>query len=119
METKFGALLRQMRARARRGVNETARAAGVSSSYLSRVELGKDAPMSTRRSLDVARFLKADPLPLIREAIEHRGEARLPLANLSRQRVDFAVQLEARWVDGSLGPKDIEALMAVLHAASK
>ena len=73
MAERFGDTLRKTRQKAKRTLGDVARMLGVSVVYVSDVERGNRRPFGNERILKVARFLEADPAPLIAAADVEKG----------------------------------------------
>lgn len=115
MPTTYGELVKAAREAAGKGLRETAKVIDVSPGYLSKVENDKAEPMTTLRTLNLARFLEADPLPFVLALQAQRGEVRLSINGDTQQRKDFAALLEVRWAERALSARDIEALLRILR----
>src|SRR5258706_6084478 len=68
MQDLFGDLLREQRIAARHPLSAIAQLLAVSIAYVSDVERSRRNPFSDDRIFTIARFLGADPLPLIEAA---------------------------------------------------
>lgn len=112
---RYGELLRRARESAGRGLRETARAIDVSPSYLSKVESGKADPMTTQRTIDVAKFVGTDPLPLVMALQSERGEVRLDINGDTRERRRMVALLELRWTQREVGSREVGAMLDVLE----
>lgn len=73
----YGALLRQVRGKSGKSMGALARHLGLSTPYLSDVELGHSAPLTSSYTLKAAKFLGVDAIPL------------LVAANRSRDAIEF------------------------------
>ncbi len=73
MKQAFGAMLRETRTAAGWTLEALAAAIGVSTVYLSRVELGKTPPPTEARTRDIARALGVSPYRLLRADVVGRG----------------------------------------------
>ena len=73
MAERFGEILRRTRQEAERTLGDVARLLDVSVVYVSDVERGNRRPFSNERILKVAKFLKANPEPLIAAAVVEKG----------------------------------------------
>ena len=73
MAERFGDALRRTRQQAEKTLGDVARLLDVSVVYVSDVERGNRRPFRNDRILKVARFLKADPAPLIAAADVEKG----------------------------------------------
>ena len=73
MAERFGDTLRRTRQQAEKTLGDVARLLDVSVVYVSDVERGNRRPFRNDRILKVARFLKADPAPLIAAADVEKG----------------------------------------------
>ena len=73
MAERFGDTLRRTRQQAKRTLGDVARQLGVSVVYVSDVERGNRRPFGNERILKIARFLEADPAPLIAAADVEKG----------------------------------------------
>ena len=65
MNNRFGRLLRKLRIEAGRSIGEVARHLGVSTVYVSDVERGVRAPLTSERTRQVAQFLDVKPGELL------------------------------------------------------
>jgi transcriptional regulator with XRE-family HTH domain len=65
MNNRFGRLLRKLRIEAGRSIGEVARHLGVSTVYVSDVERGVRAPLTSERIRQVAQFLNVKPAQLL------------------------------------------------------
>ncbi len=81
MPERFGDALRRTRQDAGRTLGDVAKLLDVSVVYVSDVERGNRRPFSNERLLKIARFLKADPAPLIRAAHVERGVIEYDISN--------------------------------------
>ena len=73
MPERFGDALRKTRRNAKKTLGDVAKLLGVSVVYVSDVERGNRRPFSNERILKIARFVTADPTPLIGAANAERG----------------------------------------------
>lgn len=73
MAERFGDTLRRTRQQAKKTLGDVARLLDVSVVYVSDVERGNRRPFRNDRILKVARFLGADPAPLITAADVEKG----------------------------------------------
>ena len=73
MPEHFGDALRKTRRNAEKTLGDVAKLLDVSVVYVSDVERGNRRPFSNERILKIARFVKADPTPLIAAADVERG----------------------------------------------
>ena len=73
MPERFGEALRRARRNAEKTLGDVAKLLDVSVVYVSDVERGNRRPFGNERILKVAKFVKADPAPLIAAAIAERG----------------------------------------------
>ena len=73
MAERFGDTLRRTRQQAERTLGDVARLLDVSVVYVSDVERGNRRPFRNDRILEVARYLEADPAPLIAAADVEKG----------------------------------------------
>lgn len=73
MAERFGDALRKARQDAERTLGDVARLLGKSVVYVSDVERGNRRPFNNARIIKVAKFLNADPAPLISAADVERG----------------------------------------------
>ncbi|MDE0699154.1 MAG: helix-turn-helix transcriptional regulator [Acidimicrobiaceae bacterium] len=73
MPERFGDALRKARQDAGKTLGDVARLLKVSVVYVSDVERGNRRPFSSERIIKIARFLKADPAPLISTADLEKG----------------------------------------------
>jgi len=69
----FPRTLRELRQASGTSQRKTAHAIGVTSSYLSAVESGKEQPLAHDKVLQVAAFLGVDPRPLLIARAVDRG----------------------------------------------
>ena len=81
MPERFGDALRRTRQDAGRTLGDVAKLLDVSVVYVSDVERGNRRPFSNERLLKIARFLNADPAPLIRAADVERGVIEYDISN--------------------------------------
>ena len=73
MPERFGDALRRTRQDAGKTLGDVARLLDKSVVYVSDVERGNRRPFNNKRIIKVARFLKADPAPLIAAADVEKG----------------------------------------------
>ena len=73
MPERFGDALRTTRRNAEKTLGDVAKLLGISVVYVSDVERGNRRPFSNERILEIARFVKTDPAPLIAAADVERG----------------------------------------------
>ena len=73
MPERFGDALRRARRDAEKTLGDVARLLNVSVVYVSDVERGNRRPFANERILRIARFVNADPAPLIAAADVERG----------------------------------------------
>lgn len=65
MSASFGATLRQLREARALSLGDLARSMGVTTVYLSRVELGKSTPLTFARTVEAAQQLAVEPAVLL------------------------------------------------------
>ena len=73
MPERFGDALRKTRHDAEKTLGDVAKLLDVSVVYVSDVERGNRRPFNNERILKIAKFVKADPAPLIAAANVERG----------------------------------------------
>lgn len=73
MPERFGDALRRARRKAQKTLGDVARLLKVSVVYVSDVERGNRRPFTNERILTIAKFVNADPAPLIAAADVERG----------------------------------------------
>ena len=73
MPERFGDALRKARRNAEKTLGDVAKLLDVSVVYVSDIERGNRRPFSNERILKIAKFVKADPIPLIAAADVERG----------------------------------------------
>lgn len=73
MPERFGDALRKTRHDAEKTLGDVAKLLDVSVVYVSDVERGNRRPFNNERILKIAKFVKADPAPLIAAADVERG----------------------------------------------
>ena len=73
MPESFGDALRRNRRNAGKTLGDVAKLLGVSVVYVSDIERGNRRPFSNERILRIAKFVDADPAPLIAAADVERG----------------------------------------------
>ena len=73
MPEPFGDALRRRRRNAKKTLGEIAKLLDVSVVYVSDIERGNRRPFSNERIVKIAKFIEADPAPLIAAAQVERG----------------------------------------------
>jgi transcriptional regulator with XRE-family HTH domain len=86
---RYGALLRRRREDSGKSMGALARHLGVSTPYLSDVELGRRAPLTPSKNIAAATFLQIDPQELLLAALESRAaiEIKTPATQAGRAAV--------------------------------
>jgi len=81
----YGSELRRLRIGERYSLTAVARELGVSTAYLSEVELGRKSPMSDRKTMDALMFLGCEDEMLHMQALslKERGALKVQLPKLS------------------------------------
>lgn len=115
MKRQFGKTLRRLRTQAGKSMGEFARYLGVSVPYLSDVERGNRAPLTTQNIVKAAKFFNIDPQPLLEAAVEWRGHVELE-ASSGRAR-EVGVSLMRGWEN--LEEEDLDAIERILQKRQK
>lgn len=110
----FGELLRSARARVGKSLREFARQLELSPTYVSRVECGREQPMSIELIRRAAALLGADERALLAAAMCERGVLTLA-TNLSAAHGHAAVLLALRW--DSLTAEQLSAIARAIEVA--
>lgn len=88
----YGEQFRAVRRSLGKGIRQLAVDIGINRSFLSDVERGKRLPFVVSRSLDVARQMGADPLPLMFSAARARGIDPAAISRLDDQTLTAVLQ---------------------------
>lgn len=108
----FGELLRSARARTGKTLREFARQLELSPTYLSRVECGREQPMSIGLICLAAALLGADEQALLAAALRERRALTLA-TDLSKAHLNAAVLLALRW--DSLTAEQLSAISRAIE----
>ncbi len=111
MKRQFGKTLRCLRTQAGKSMGELARYLEVSVPYLSDVERGNRAPLTTQNIVKAAQFFNIDPQPLLEAAVEWRGHVELE-APAGRAR-EVGVSLMRGWEN--LEEEDLDEIERILR----
>lgn len=113
MHETFGDLLRRLRMERHMSIGELARQLGVTTVFVSRVELGKAPPLTGDRIVAAARILQADPNAMILAAARYRGNFEIPFLerNKTAQRMATAMlRASPDWTDAEFKKFILEQL---------
>src|SRR5216684_8961857 len=112
MRSEFGDLLRKIRKRSGKTMFQLAQHLGVSVVFISDVERGNRAPLTTERILQAAQLLGTDALPLLKAAAEERGAFALD-ANVSNKAREVGAVLMQGWA--TLKDEQLEQIAQILR----
>jgi len=112
MRRDFGKLLRLARQQAGKSMGDLAKHLGVSVVFISDVERGNRAPLTTERILQAAQLLGTDALPLLKAAAEERGAFALD-ANVSNKAREVGAVLMQGWA--TLKDEQLEQIAQILR----
>ena len=107
---KFGETLRDLRVAQERGLRETAVAIGISPTYLSRIERGKERPPRPEVIKDLAKYLAADPDVLFRLSASTDPD----IVNYLHARPEM-MQMLRSLMDSDVPPATIEKITVVVE----
>lgn len=91
----FGPTLRHLRTSRKMHLDEISAAIGVTTQYLSDVELGRRAPLTherIRRVADALELGRRDVVALLASAARERGEVCMPADGLSQRRLELVAE---------------------------
>ena len=112
MRRDFGKLLRLARQQVGKSMGDVAKHLGVSVVFISDVERGNRAPLTTERILQAAQFLGVGALPLLKAAAEERGAFELD-ANVSKKAREVGAVLMQGWA--TLKDEQLEQIAKILQ----
>ncbi len=107
----FGVLLRNARLQKGYSLQRVAKALKVRAQFICDIELGRRAPLSAPRVLEVSTLLGCDPQPLLEAKLQVVGQFHLPITTESQARV--GAKLAARW--GELNSSELEELVRIIE----
>ena len=108
----FGGLLKETRTAAKKSMGELARHLSVSVPYVSDVEQGSRTPLTKERIMAAARFLGADPTPLLEAAAKERGTYELEANTVTPTARRVGAALARGWKD--LTDQELERIYRIV-----
>lgn len=111
--TNFGELLRTLRVESGKSMGDLARYLGISVPYLSDVERGNRAPLTSERTIAAARFLEVDCFPLLVAAAECRGAFELSVDKGRPKATEVGAALMRGWAE--LSDEDLELIHNIMN----
>ena len=115
MSERFGEALRRNRHNAEKTLGDVATLLGVSVVYLSDVERGNRRPFNNERIIRVAKFINADPAPLIAAAIAERGVIEYDIANAKPLEAAVVRDLVSGLARGGFTDDQLEKIKRILE----
>ena len=114
MPERFGEALRRTRQDAGMTLGHVARLLDVSVVYVSDVERGNRRPFSNERILRVAKFLEADPAPLIAAADVEKGVIEYDITKAKPLEASVVGDLVSGLVRGSVTEDQLKGIRSIL-----
>ena len=114
MPERFGDALRSERRNARKTLGDVAKLLGVSVVYVSDVERGNRRPFRNERILKIAKFIKADPAPLIAAADVQRGVIEYDITKAKPLEADVVGGLVSGLARGGVTEDQLERIKKIL-----
>ena len=114
MPDRFGDALRSERRNARKTLGDVAKLLGVSVVYVSDVERGNRRPFRNERILKIAKFIKADPAPLIAAADVERGVIEYDITKAKPLEADVVGGLVSGLARGGVTEDQLERIKKIL-----
>ena len=115
MPEHFGDALRQTRRNAEKTLGDVAKLLGVSVVYVSDVERGNRRPFNNERILRIARFVKADPAPLIAAAYVERGVIEYAIAKAKPLEAAVVGDLVSGLARGGVTNDQLQKILNILN----
>lgn len=114
MAESFGDALRRQRRNAGKTLGDVARLLDVSVVYVSDVERGNRRPFSNERILEIAKFIKADPAPLIAAADVQRGVIEYDITKAKPLEADVVGGLVSGLARGGVTDDQLQRIKKIL-----
>ncbi len=114
MPERFGDALRKQRRNAEKTLGDVARLLGVSVVYVSDVERGNRRPFRNERILKIAKFIQADPTPLIAAADVERGVIEYDITKAKPLEVDVVGGLVSGLARGGVTDDQLQRIKTIL-----
>ena len=115
MPKRFGDALREQRRNANKTLGDVARLLGVSVVYVSDVERGNRRPFGNERILKIAKFIQADPAPLIAAADVERGVIEYDITKAKPLEVDVVGGLVSGLARGGVTDDQLKRIKMILN----
>ena len=114
MPEQFGDALRKQRRNAEKTLGDVAGLLGVSVVYVSDVERGNRRPFRNERIIRIAKFLQADPAPLIAAADVERGVIEYDITKAKPLEVDVVGGLVSGLARGGVTDDQLQRIKSIL-----
>ena len=114
MPERFGDALRSERRNAGKTLGDVAKLLGVSVVYVSDVERGNRRPFGNERILKIAKFLEAEPAPLIAAADVERGVIEYDITKAKPLEADVVGGLVSGLARGGVTEDQLERIKKIL-----
>lgn len=119
MSERFGEALRRTRHNAERTLGDVAELLGVSVVYVSDVERGNRRPFNNERILKIAKFVNADPTPLIVAATAERGVIEYDITRANPLEASVVSDLFSGLARGGVTDEQLEQIKRILEDSNK
>ncbi len=119
MSERFGEALRKARHNAEKTLGDVATLLGVSVVYVSDVERGNRRPFNNERIIKVAKFVNADPTPLIAAATAERGVIEYDITKANPLEAAVVSDLFSGLARGGVSDDQLEQIKRILEDSKR